>query len=232
MYFEAPVKIFSQLSDKDILECLNPVVLEKLLYIFIHTFDKLNPIEGGIPGFWGTDDCFEKFSSITARVLFCIFQKDGLAFFKKASEISYFSVAFTYMSRHLVSRPSKYHDHESFLALLKASLNLPKGVQRRYSAYRVHTVDVVINEGSPYDYIGCMNKRSECPSWSRFMGICRAIEEEKYITVIDKEFLETFGRKLKFCGGCRLKAYCSRRCQKSDWIRHRDSCRTPRLISY
>ncbi|KAF5325093.1 hypothetical protein D9619_010016 [Psilocybe cf. subviscida] len=38
------------------------------------------------------------------------------------------------------------------------------------------------------------------------------------------------GAKLSKCGGCKIAQYCSRECQKADWQKHKDQCKSNQLL--
>jgi len=85
--------------------------------------------------------------------------------------------------------------------LVKRSLNLPRGVMRRYSAYVVDTLDVIrFDDFKVTIHVGCMNLLSDCHSWKRYKKIQEECEWK--FTPDDESFIVKFGHKLKFCGGC------------------------------
>ena len=177
-----------------------------------------------------------------ARILLCILQKEGYMVFERASEYSLVSTVFAYIAKHVTYLPLKYQDYDGILSLLKSSLSLPKAVNRRYAANLIRPEEAIETDLPAFQYIGCMNDADVCPSRRRYTEIQQLLVNSLPVTVDDIRFLVKFGQMIKFCSRCVHKnlrllllstvpsrcksvAYCSRECQKDDWIKHRVDCR-------
>lgn len=96
--------------------------------------------------------------------------------------------------------------------------------QERYNALKA------IGQKPPYNLIGgkyTYEKRSPDKwmphDWTIYCAACHETKPMSFVDKKPKKDKEVL--RFKRCGGCRVLWYCSRKCQKNDWKKHKQECK-------
>jgi len=137
--------------------------------------------------------------------------------------LSWLSVTPSIIRRGLVMNPRRYKSVEDFEVLCRKAMTAPLGSRARY---KIQLYDASADKTSEANNFGCCHLL--CPTRRMLFDLANEAKNpdmEPLPKIAQNLADEKWGVGMKLCGGCRRVAYCSRECQKEDWINgHRSRC--------